>query len=165
MAPTSPADGLNAALAATLRAERAATSMTVDRLAAKSGIPKRTLLRLLNAERHINTDHLYALATAFELEPADLIVMAQRRLGRVQRWEADQAAGQGWLAPGLDARPSVDDDAPMAEEDELAQKRARRQVPSDLPDIVTDEDLIGQPSVATPEPRNDVEGTEDPEDT
>jgi hypothetical protein len=38
-------------------------------------------------------------------------------------------------------------------------------VPSGPPPTVTDEELIGQPSVATPEPRNDVEGTEDPEET
>jgi transcriptional regulator with XRE-family HTH domain len=139
MAPTSPAEGLNAALAATLRAERGATSMTVDQLAAKSGIPKRTLLRLLQAERHINTDHLYALAVAFELEPADLIQMAQRRLARLAKSDADQDAA-----------------------DELARKRAKRNQ-SDVPDMITDEDLIGQPSVAEPK-RNDVEGDEDPLD-
>jgi transcriptional regulator with XRE-family HTH domain len=140
MAPTSPAEGLNAALAATLRAERGATSMTVDQLAAKSGIPKRTLLRLLQAERHINTDHLYALAVAFELEPADLIQMAQRRLARLAKIDADQDAA-----------------------DELARKRAERNQ-SEVPDMVTDEELIGQPSVAAPEPKNDVEGDEDPEE-
>jgi transcriptional regulator with XRE-family HTH domain len=139
MAPTSPAEGLNAALAATLRAERGATSMTVDQLAAKSGIPKRTLLRLLQAERHINTDHLYALAVAFELEPADLIQMAQRRLARLAKSDPDQDAA-----------------------DELARKRAKRNQ-SDVPDMITDEDLIGQPSVAEPK-RNDVEGDEDPLD-
>jgi hypothetical protein len=38
-------------------------------------------------------------------------------------------------------------------------------VPSGPPPTVSDADLIGQPSVAMPEPRNDVEGPEDPEDT
>lgn len=38
-------------------------------------------------------------------------------------------------------------------------------VPSGPPPTVTDADLIGQPSVAMPEPRNNVEGPEDPEDT
>ncbi len=41
---------------------------------------------------------------------------------------------------------------------------ARPGAPSDLPPTVTDEDLIGLPSVAEPE-RADVEGERDPEDT
>lgn len=48
--------------------------------------------------------------------------------------------------------------------DELAERRAQRgAVPSDLPDTITDDDLIGQPSVAEPE-RDDHEGDKDPEE-
>jgi len=72
---------MNAALAATLRAERAVKRMTIDSLVSRSGIPKRTLMRLLNAERMINAEHLNSLADALQVPIATLIERAGWRLG------------------------------------------------------------------------------------
>ncbi|PHP52566.1 helix-turn-helix domain-containing protein [Actinomyces ruminis] len=77
-----PSIGLNAAVAAELRAERAAQQLTVEALAGRSGIPKRTLLRLLNAERAISLDALQALADAFGLQMSALITRGEERLSR-----------------------------------------------------------------------------------
>lgn len=77
-----PSAGINAAVAAELRAERGAQKVTVDALAQRSGIPKRTLLRLLNAERGIALGPLAAIAEALGV-PASLVVSrAEERLGR-----------------------------------------------------------------------------------
>lgn len=77
----------------------------------------------------LNVADLFAIAGAFDMEPAELL---------------------GRAAAAADAA------------DELAARRANRN-PSGVPGMVTDEDLIGLPSVAEPE-RDDVEGPEDPED-
>ena len=71
---------MNAALAATLRAERAVKRITIDELALKSGIPKRTLIRLINAERALNIGHIVSLADALELPIEVLIERAKARL-------------------------------------------------------------------------------------
>lgn len=75
-----PSTGMNAALAATLRAERAVKRMTINKLAGQSGIPKRTLMRLLNAERTITVEHLNSLADALQVPIATLIERAGWRL-------------------------------------------------------------------------------------
>ena len=75
-----PSTGMNVALAATLRAERAVKRMTIDNLASQSGIPKRTLIRLLLAERTINVEHLNSLADALQVPIATLIEWAGWRL-------------------------------------------------------------------------------------
>ena len=75
-----PNSGMNAALAATLRAERAAKRMTIDQLADRSGIPKRTLIRLINAERSLNIEHAVSLAEALDLPIEILIERAKARL-------------------------------------------------------------------------------------
>ncbi|WP_136192012.1 helix-turn-helix domain-containing protein [Actinomyces procaprae] len=77
-----PSVGLNAAVAAELRAERAAQQLTVEALVGRSGIPKRTLLRLLNAERAISLDALQALADAFGVRMSALIARGEERLSR-----------------------------------------------------------------------------------
>jgi transcriptional regulator with XRE-family HTH domain len=74
-----PSRGMNAAVAAELRAERAARQLTVEQLAERSLIPKRTLLRLLNAERSINIEHLAAMAEALDTDPIRIMNRAEQR--------------------------------------------------------------------------------------
>lgn len=74
------AAGWNAAVAAQIRAERAAAGLTLDQLAEKSGIPKRTLIRLINAERAIDVAHLAAVAEVFDLSLAELLDRARSRV-------------------------------------------------------------------------------------
>lgn len=77
-----PSVGINAAVAAELRAERGAQKITVDALAQRSGIPKRTLLRLLNAERGITLGPLAAITEALDVPMSLVVSRAEERLGR-----------------------------------------------------------------------------------
>ena len=75
-------------VAIALEAERGAARLTVDELAARSGVPVRTLYRVLHAERSIDVAQLQMLANAFGVTPADIAMQAQSRMDR-----ADRAAG------------------------------------------------------------------------
>ena len=77
-----PSVGINAAVAAELRAERGAQKITVDALAQRSGVPKRTLLRLLNAERGIALGPLAAITEALDVPMSLVVSRAEERLGR-----------------------------------------------------------------------------------
>lgn len=119
-----PATGLNGALAAVLRGERAAKRLSLDQLAASSQVSRRTLIRLLNAERTMGLEQAAAIAAALGLRLPDALERAEERL------EAEEAAT---LAPepplsmqelrqqqlradalpveeAADARPRADDD-------------------------------------------------------
>lgn len=160
-----PSEGLNAAVAAQLRAERAANEMTIEQVAKRAGVSEISVRRYLKAQRHIDLGVLEALTAAMGTTTSAVIEAAQERLVRLAKFDAEEEAGQDWIVPEARIRPrldaDLDDDSEAA--DELARKRAKRNQ-SDVPDMVTDEDLIGQPSVAAPIPQNDVEGDEDPEE-
>ena len=74
----------NAAVAAELRAERAAKKITVDALATSSGMPKGTLLRYLNAQRDIPVPALADIASALGIDPALVLDRASARVQREQ---------------------------------------------------------------------------------
>lgn len=94
MTDDSPAEGLNAALAATLNGERVACSMTFDDLAEAAGIPKRTLLRKISTtERHLNIEEVRRIAQALGLTVTEVMVRAEERLERAARQgEAEKRA-------------------------------------------------------------------------
>jgi hypothetical protein len=75
-----PAGGLNGALAAVLRGERAAQRLSLDRLAASSQVSRRTLIRLLNAERTMGLEQAAAIAGALGLRLPDALERAEERL-------------------------------------------------------------------------------------
>lgn len=95
--------GWNAAVAAQLRAERAARGLTVDELADRAGIPRRTLMRLLNAQRALDVAHLAALASAVDLSVGELLARAEARL------EDDEVPAAPPASEG-DGRPPPADD-------------------------------------------------------
>lgn len=70
----------NEAVAAQIRAERAAKGMTVAALVTASGISKSQLLRLLHAKRDIDMRDVALLSQALGIQPAQLIQRAQARL-------------------------------------------------------------------------------------
>lgn len=74
-----PATGFNSYVAAELRAERSAKKMTYDQLAARSGVNRRTMSRLLQAQRGIDTAHLASLCEALDVDVASLIERAETR--------------------------------------------------------------------------------------
>lgn len=86
---------MNEAVAKAISAERGAAGMTIKELAEKSGVPERTLIRLLKAERDIKVDQLAALADVFGITPAALIAEAQKYQKReeAQKAASDNAIG------------------------------------------------------------------------
>lgn len=77
-----PSKGLNAAVAAELRAEKAASNLTLSDIARLSGVTKGSVQRYLAAERHIDMRTLNALALALGTTPGELIERAQERRAR-----------------------------------------------------------------------------------
>lgn len=75
-----PHKGLNAAVAAVLRAERAAQDLTVQELADSADIPYATLRRYLKAERHIDVATLAELCEALDIDVEDVVIRAVERL-------------------------------------------------------------------------------------
>lgn len=75
-----PADALNDALAAELRAERAVKNVTYSTLEAETGITERTLMRLFKGDRDLRAAHLILLTGALGITPADLIARAEKRV-------------------------------------------------------------------------------------
>ena len=75
--------GLNGALAATLRAERAAQRLSIAALVAHMGISKSTVLRLLAGDRAIDVAHLAGFAEAFGMDPAELMRIAEQRVAPI----------------------------------------------------------------------------------
>lgn len=74
--------GLNGSVAAALRAERAAQNLTIEQLAALSGVPAVTVQRLLAARRVITMETLEDLCRALRVSPTEVITRAEERAGR-----------------------------------------------------------------------------------
>jgi transcriptional regulator with XRE-family HTH domain len=68
-----PSQGLNAAVAARLQAERAALGLTVEQLARLSDVPYASLRRYLKAERDIDVATLGALCEVLRISPDALV--------------------------------------------------------------------------------------------
>jgi transcriptional regulator with XRE-family HTH domain len=68
--------GLNGAVVRQVKAERAASGMTVDELAAASGIPVRSLVRYLNFERSVDLALVDKLAAGLGLSLEALLTRA-----------------------------------------------------------------------------------------
>lgn len=66
---------LSAAVAAQLRAERAAAQLTFDELAQRSGISRFTIMRLLNEHRTMDMSQFAAMCDGLDLSP--VVVMAR----------------------------------------------------------------------------------------
>ena len=72
-------DHYTAAVAETLRAERAAAGLTIPELADRAGMVAVTLQRVLKAERDITVAQLAALAPVLGMTPSKLLAEAERR--------------------------------------------------------------------------------------
>lgn len=77
-----PVDPLTAAVAAELRAYRAASRLTIEQLAEATDISSRTLKRLLNAQRDIDVRVIDLLARALDFDPEELMARARVRVQR-----------------------------------------------------------------------------------
>lgn len=77
-----PTKGLNAAVAAELRAERKAQEVTFDDLVERVSLSRATTWRLLNAERLITIEALVELAGALGVSVLDIVERAEKRLAK-----------------------------------------------------------------------------------
>lgn len=75
---------LSIALADQLRAELAVSKMTTRALAGRSGVPERTLARLLSGERTIDVAQLDMLCRALGVPLALMLERATRRAAEAQ---------------------------------------------------------------------------------
>jgi len=75
----------SAAVAAELRAERAAQNLTIQDLVERSGLVKVTLLRYLNAQRDIPVPALFAIANGLGVSPGVLLDRAAERARAEER--------------------------------------------------------------------------------
>lgn len=73
---------MNEATSAAISAERAIAKLTVKELSALSGIPERSLMRILQAERDIKVNQIADLAAALRIYPHELIESAEIILAR-----------------------------------------------------------------------------------
>lgn len=75
-------DELGRAVAAALRAERAAAQLTQHELAQRSGLGYQTVMRLEKGERSPNVSQLAALCAVFGLSMSELVERAEERLAK-----------------------------------------------------------------------------------
>jgi transcriptional regulator with XRE-family HTH domain len=76
---------MNEATAKAIASERSAAGLTIKRLAECSGVPQRTLIRMLKNERDIKVTQLEQLAKVFGIYPHELIVSAEAFIERERR--------------------------------------------------------------------------------
>jgi len=75
-----PSEGLNAAVAAELRRERAAQQVTIDTLVARTGLSRSTVLNTLNAKRLLGVEAVAAIAQVLEVSVTTIFSRAEVRL-------------------------------------------------------------------------------------
>lgn len=118
---------IGAALAAALRAERAAKKLTIADLADEAGVVERTAIRHLNGQRDITVAVLDRYAVALDVRASDLVREAERR-------EANQAADHNGshVIRGRFGIHSENDDLALGYDPDLdAVARARDPEPTD----------------------------------
>lgn len=107
-----PDAGLNAAVAAELRAEMGRKKISARDLAQLSEIPYGTLRRYLAAERHIDVAVLDQVTGALGVTPVDIVVAAQTRTGVKPRESAlDRYMQEQQLDAVADAEDAEDEDS------------------------------------------------------
>lgn len=86
---------INEATAKAIAAERSAAGLTIKELSEKSGVPERTLIRMLKNERDIKVTQIAQLAEVFGINPHELIEEAEKFIARAARvYEARERQNQ-----------------------------------------------------------------------
>jgi len=86
---------LSIALADQLRAEVAVAKITVRDLARKSGVPERTLARLLSGERTIDVAQLDMLCRALDIAIPTMLARANARAAEANKDPGEQSEVSG----------------------------------------------------------------------
>lgn len=76
---------INEATAKAIAAERSAAGLTIKELSEKSGVPERTLIRMLKNERDIKVTQIAQLAEVFGINSHELIEEAEKFIARAAR--------------------------------------------------------------------------------
>ena len=69
------------AVTRTFRAERAASGLTINELAARSGMSRSTIARFESGSRSMDTDQLAAICAVVGLRMSEFLRRAEERLG------------------------------------------------------------------------------------
>lgn len=85
---------INEATAKAIAAERSAAGLTIKELSEKSGVPERTLIRMLKNERDIKVTQIAQLAEVFGINPHELIEEAEKFIARAARNAARERESQ-----------------------------------------------------------------------
>lgn len=85
---------MNEAVAKAIGAERNVAGLTVRKLAEVAGIPERSLMRILQAERDIKVNQVEQLARALRLYPHEIIEHAETILERSTRRAPDLSTSE-----------------------------------------------------------------------
>lgn len=82
-----PSKGTNGAIAAELRAERSAVRISFDALAERTGISKRTLLRIFNGQRAATMNYLETICDEMGVPMSVVMRRAEKRLAsQLDEW-------------------------------------------------------------------------------
>lgn len=76
---------MNEAVSKAIASERAIAGMTVKELSEKSGVPERSLMRVLQAEREIKVNQLAQIAAGLDIYPHEIVESAENILDRESR--------------------------------------------------------------------------------
>lgn len=85
---------INEATAKAIAAERSAAGLTIKELSEKSGVPERTLIRMLKNERDIKVTQIAQLSEVFGINPHELIEEAEKFVDRADRAKARERQAQ-----------------------------------------------------------------------
>lgn len=120
---------INEATAKAIAAERSAAGLTIKELSEKSGVPERTLIRMLKNERDIKVTQIAQLAEVFGINPHELIEEAEKFIARAARvYEAREREFQ--VTDDL-VGPRFEDLSPL---DLAASRDMNRDMESETPD-------------------------------
>lgn len=104
---------MNEAVAKAISAERSIAGMTVRQLADAAGIPERSLMRVLQAERDIKVNQVELIAEALKLYPHEIVEHAETILERANR----EAPSLGNVTVGRFGQTNeIDDELAVASE-------------------------------------------------
>jgi transcriptional regulator with XRE-family HTH domain len=94
------------AIAATLRAERAARKLSMDKLAELSGVSRATIVRLESGTRHGDLVQFYKIATAMGMTGSELLRRAEQRQAEGDAPPSEQRAAAALITERLRQRES-----------------------------------------------------------